>query len=79
MRPIQRNEHRRVLPFIPSLINSLVPAVFMYFAIHSGHPPGKEERIRVRRGGKHIMVLFAATILTKVVSIISSICRPSLA
>jgi len=54
------------LLFIPSLVNFLVPAAFMHFAIPSGHPPGKEEQIRVRRGGKRIMILFAATILTTV-------------
>jgi len=52
------------LLLIPSVVNFLVPAVFMHFAIPSGHPPGKEDQIRVRRGGKRIMVLLAATILT---------------
>jgi hypothetical protein len=38
----------------------------MHFAIPNGHPPGKEDQIKVRRGGKRIMFLFAATILTTV-------------
>jgi NhaD family Na+/H+ antiporter len=55
-----------LLLFIPSLVNFLVPAAFMHFAIPAGHPPGKEEQIKVRRGGKRIMLLFAATILTTI-------------
>ena len=38
----------------------------MHIAIPAGHPPGKEEQIKVRRGGKRIMLLFAATILTTI-------------
>jgi Na+/H+ antiporter NhaD/arsenite permease-like protein len=55
-----------LLLFIPSLVIFLVPAVFMHFAIPVGHPPGKGEEIKVRRGGKRIMLLFAATILTTI-------------
>jgi NhaD family Na+/H+ antiporter len=55
-----------VLLFIPSLVNFLVPATFMHFAIPAGHPPGNEKQIKVRRGGKRIMILFAATIVTTV-------------
>ena len=54
------------LLFIPSLVNFLLPAAFMHFAIPNGHPPGKEEYIKVRRGGKRIIILFAATIVTTV-------------
>jgi NhaD family Na+/H+ antiporter len=52
--------------FIPSLINFLVPATFMHFTIPAGLPPGDDRRIAVRRGGKRIMILFAATIVTTV-------------
>jgi Na+/H+ antiporter NhaD/arsenite permease-like protein len=51
---------------IPSLVNFLVPAAFMHFAIPAGHPPGTEGMIKVRRGGRRIMLLFAATILTTI-------------
>jgi NhaD family Na+/H+ antiporter len=54
------------LLFIPALVNFLVPAAFMHFAIPAGHPPGQEQQVKVRRGGKRIMILFAATILTTV-------------
>jgi NhaD family Na+/H+ antiporter len=54
------------LLFIPALVNFMVPAAFMHFAIPVGHPPGEEEQIKVRRGGKRIMLLFAATILTTI-------------
>jgi NhaD family Na+/H+ antiporter len=54
------------LLFVPSLVNFLVPAAFMHFAIPAGHPPGKEKQIKMRRGGKRIMILFAATIVTTI-------------
>ena len=52
--------------FMPSLVNFLVPAAFMHFAIPPGQPPGDDLQIRIRRGGKRIMILFAATIVTTV-------------
>jgi NhaD family Na+/H+ antiporter len=55
-----------LLLFIPSLVNFLVPAAFMHFAIPAGQPPGDDRQVRVRRGGKRIMILFAATIVTTV-------------
>jgi NhaD family Na+/H+ antiporter len=55
-----------LLLFIPSVVNFLVPAAFMHFTIPAGHPPGNEEQIKVRRGGKRIIILFAATIVTTV-------------
>jgi NhaD family Na+/H+ antiporter len=51
---------------LPSLVNFVVPAAFMHFAISAGQPPGNDERVRMRRGGKRIMILFAATIVTAV-------------
>jgi NhaD family Na+/H+ antiporter len=51
---------------LPSLVNFVVPAVLMHFAIPAGQPPGNDERVRMRRGGKRIMILFAATIVTAV-------------
>jgi hypothetical protein len=54
------------LLFIPSLVNFLVPAAFMHFTIPAGHPPGNEEQIKVRRGGKRIIILFVATVVAPV-------------
>jgi NhaD family Na+/H+ antiporter len=55
-----------LLLFIPSLVNFLVPAAFMHFAIPAGKPQGDEQQVRMRRGGRRIMILFAATIVTTV-------------
>ena len=65
------------LLLIPSLVNYLVPATFMHFAMPVGRPPGSEDQVRIRRGGKRIMMLFALTILTTSASTISCICRRS--
>ncbi len=54
------------LLFIPSVVNYVVPAAIMQFAIGSGSPVTSDEQIRMRRGAKRIMLLFACTILTAV-------------
>jgi len=51
---------------IPSMINFLVPAAFMHFAVPSVNPEAVTERIQMKRGAKVIMVLFLATIATAV-------------
>jgi Na+/H+ antiporter NhaD/arsenite permease-like protein len=48
--------------FTPSLVNWLVPAAFMSFAIPSGQPPPDEQRARIKSGGVAVIVLFALTI-----------------
>jgi Na+/H+ antiporter NhaD/arsenite permease-like protein len=52
--------------FVPSLLNYLIPAGFMHFAV----PPGKlatpQEQISMRRGAKRIMLLLLMTIATAV-------------
>lgn len=55
------------LLFIPSLINWLVPALIMSFAVPSGHPPALEGRIEILPGGRGVIALFFATILLTVV------------
>ena len=52
--------------FLPSVINFLIPAAFMHFAIPSGKPASDSEQITMRRGAKRIMLLFGGTILTAV-------------
>jgi NhaD family Na+/H+ antiporter len=52
--------------FIPSVVNFVVPAAFMHFAIPSGNPAATTENVRMRRGAKRIMLLFGCTIATAV-------------
>jgi len=52
--------------FLPSLVNYLIPAAIMHFAIPSGKPAADSEQITMRRGAKRIMLLFGCTILTAV-------------
>ena len=52
--------------FLPSVVNFLIPAAFMHFAIPSGKPASDSEQITMRRGAKRIMLLFGGTILTAV-------------
>jgi NhaD family Na+/H+ antiporter len=52
--------------FLPSVVNFLIPAAFMHFAIPSGKPAADSEQITMRRGAKRIMLLFGCTILTAV-------------
>jgi len=52
--------------FLPSLVNFIVPAIFMYFAIPNEKPEVNNEVIAMRRGSKRIMILFLLTIITAV-------------
>jgi Na+/H+ antiporter NhaD/arsenite permease-like protein len=52
--------------FIPSLVNWLIPAIFMSLAVPAGQPPPDAQRARVKSGGKTVIVLFALTIATTV-------------
>jgi len=53
--------------FIPSLVNFLIPAVFMHFAIPAGTPtPPKGEKRVTKIGGIPIAILFLLTIMTAV-------------
>jgi len=54
------------LLFIPSLVNYLVPAVIMSFAIPVEKPAAADEQISMRRGARRIMFLFGCTIITAV-------------
>ena len=54
------------LLFVPSMVNYLVPAIVMHFAIPEGKPAGSEEKVLMRRGSKRMMLLFICTIITAV-------------
>ena len=52
--------------FIPSLVNWLVPAALMMFAVPDEHPEGGGESVSMKRGARRIIVLFLLTIVTAV-------------
>ncbi len=53
--------------FVPSLVNFLIPAMLMHFAIPNSHPtPIETEAAHLKRGGLTILFLFFATIVTAV-------------
>ena len=52
--------------FIPSLINFLVPAAIMHFAIKNDTPTSHEGDVAIKQGGLLIALLFIATIATAV-------------
>ena len=52
--------------FIPSVVNFLVPAVIMHFAVPDEKPEASGEIITMQRGAKRIIALFLATIATAV-------------
>jgi len=52
--------------FVPSLVNYLVPAAIMSFALPSGTPHGVTDDVRMKRGGRTIIGLFLLTITTTV-------------
>ena len=53
---------------LPSLVNWLVPALCMSFAVPRGRPATLESSVRVRRGGIGICLSFALTIVITVVA-----------
>ena len=52
--------------FLPSLINWLVPAFFMQFAIPQETPAASAETVRAKPGASGVIILFALTIATAV-------------
>jgi NhaD family Na+/H+ antiporter len=52
--------------FVPSLVNFLVPAVIMQFAVPAGRPETTSEAVRMKAGAWIIIGLFLATIATAV-------------
>jgi Na+/H+ antiporter NhaD/arsenite permease-like protein len=51
---------------LPSIVNFVVPALLMHFAVPRGRPAPRAETVRLKVGARRIMVLFAATIATAV-------------
>lgn len=52
--------------FIPSVVNYLVPAAIMHFAVPNEQPTASDEAVKMERGGKRIIALFLLTIATAV-------------
>ena len=52
--------------FIPSVVNFLVPAAIMHFAVPAGRPESNTEIIIMKPGARRIMMLFLLTIATAV-------------
>ncbi len=52
--------------FLPALVNYLVPALLMHFAVPNEHPKAYDDTAHIDRGGKRIVVLFLLTIVTAV-------------
>ena len=52
--------------FLPSLVNWLVPAVFMNFAIGNASPQPSKEQYTMKLGARRIIALFLCTIITAV-------------
>jgi Na+/H+ antiporter NhaD/arsenite permease-like protein len=52
--------------FIPSVVNFVVPAAIMHFAVPDVVPPAGGEKVPMRRGAKRAILLFLLTIVTAV-------------
>jgi NhaD family Na+/H+ antiporter len=52
--------------FVPSVVNYVVPALIMHFAVPSGTPHAVADRAHMKRGGRVIIGLFLLTIATTV-------------
>ncbi len=52
--------------FIPSLVNWLVPAIAMNFAVPKGQPESSGDSVGMKRGAMAVVVLFLLTIITAV-------------
>ena len=53
--------------FLPSVVNFVIPALFLQFAVPKGRPPAIEESgFEMKHGGRLIVWLFIATIVTAI-------------
>ncbi|MBI1220092.1 MAG: sodium:proton antiporter [Rhodobacteraceae bacterium] len=52
--------------FVPSLVNWLVPAAIMHFALPKTRPEAQDEHVTAKPGAIGVIILFAATIATAV-------------
>jgi NhaD family Na+/H+ antiporter len=54
------------LLFVPSVVNWLIPAAIMHFAVPDVQPEANDESVSMKRGAKRVMILFLLTIVTAV-------------
>lgn len=52
--------------FLPAVINYLIPAFCLYFALPKGRPKAHHESLSISPGGKRVILLFLLTIATTV-------------
>jgi len=52
--------------FVPSVVNFIVPASIMHFAIKDEFPKANNDKVFMKRGAKRIIALFLLTIITAV-------------
>jgi Na+/H+ antiporter NhaD/arsenite permease-like protein len=52
--------------FVPSVLNFVIPAIIMMFAVPNSTPPMVADKARMKPGGMGVVLLFAATITTAV-------------
>ena len=52
--------------FIPSVVNWVVPAAIMHFAVPDEKPTGGGDAVKMKRGARRIIALFLMTIVTAV-------------
>lgn len=52
--------------FIPSLVNYVIPAAIMSFAVSGGQPSISADTVMMKRGARRIMLLFGCSITTAV-------------
>jgi len=52
--------------FVPSVVNWVIPAAIMHFAVPDEQPPASGEIVIMKRGAKRIIFLFLCTIATAV-------------
>ncbi len=52
--------------FIPALVNWIIPAIIMSFAVSNNKPAGSSDKVSMKRGAKRIIFLFLLTITTAV-------------
>ena len=55
-----------LLIFLPSVVNWLVPAVCMHYAVDKASPDVSDKKVVMKKGAVHMMLLFLATITTAV-------------
>ena len=52
--------------FVPSVVNWIIPAVIMHFAVPATKPEPRTDRVHLKPGARGVIVLFAGTIITAV-------------